>query len=248
MKSRTVTRMMSLMIAMGGLACGAAGQPSATEPGPGAKVVATTPEFHEGTQARHDRFNAISKEGRARLVFLGDSITEGWEGAGKEVWASKYGPREAANFGIGGDRTEHVLWRLDHGNFDGLKPKLIVIMIGTNNTGHRQDAPADTAAGIRAILDRLRAKCPESKILLLGIFPRGERVDDPLRKINDKTNAIIQSFADGERVVYKDIGDKFLDSKGVLSKEIMPDLLHLSPKGYGIWADAIESDVERMMK
>ncbi|MCC6675543.1 MAG: GDSL family lipase [Phycisphaerales bacterium] len=242
MTARTAVLTMCAMMAFAGPARPALAQPPAET-----KCTATTPEFHEGTQARFERFNEISKAGEAQLVFLGDSITEGWEGAGKEVWASRYTPRKAANFGIGGDRTEHVLWRLDHGNFDGLKPRLIVIMIGTNNAGHRQEAPADTAAGIRAILDRLRAKCPDSRILLLGIFPRGEKTDDPLRKINERTNAIIQSYADGERIVYKDIGDKFLDSKGVLSKEIMPDLLHLSPQGYGIWADAIEEDVKRLM-
>ncbi|MEK6701692.1 MAG: GDSL-type esterase/lipase family protein, partial [Planctomycetota bacterium] len=111
-----------------------------TTPTPPAKtaIKATTPEKHNGTEKRHENFNKISKEGKAQLVFLGDSITEGWEGGGKETWAKHYASRQAANFGVSGDRTEHVLWRLDNANFDGLKPKLIVIMIGTNNTGHRK--------------------------------------------------------------------------------------------------------------
>ena len=144
----------------------------------GPAYTATIPAFHEGTEARHERFNAISKEGSAKLVFLGDSITEGWEGAGAAAWEKYYGPatgRHAANFGIGGDRTEHVLWRLEHGNFDGLNPKLIVVMIGTNNAGHRKDPAPETAQGVSRIVFTLLAKCPESKILLLGIFPRGDK-------------------------------------------------------------------------
>lgn len=227
----------------------ASGQPGSEPPAPGpGEIRAVMPEFHQGTEARHERFNQISKKGEARLVFLGDSITEGWEGAGKEVWEQHYAPLKAANFGIGGDRTEHILWRLDHGNFDGLNPKLIVLMIGTNNAGHRQDPPEETAAGIRAILDKLRARCPDSKILLLGIFPRGEKPDDRLRTLNEQTNAIIKDYADGEHIIYKDIGPEFLEHDGSLSKEIMPDLLHLSRKGYEMWAGAIESDVAKLMR
>ncbi len=98
---------------------------------------AIQPVLHPGTEKRHESFNEISKKGEAQLVFLGDSITHGWEGKGKAVWENHWAPLKAANFGIGGDRTEHVLWRLEHGNFDGLKPKAIVLMIGTNNTGHQ---------------------------------------------------------------------------------------------------------------
>lgn len=211
------------------------------------KVIATTPDKHNGTEKRHENFNKISKEGKAQLVFLGDSITEGWEGGGKEMWAKHYASRQAANFGVSGDRTEHVLWRLDNGNFDGLKPKLIVIMIGTNNAGHRKDSAADTAAGIKAILERLKAKCPDSKVLLLAIFPRGEKADDQLRTLNTETNKLIEKYADGKQVVFKDIGSKFLDDKGTLKKEIMPDFLHLTADGYKIWADAIEADIAKMM-
>ncbi|MBP7951252.1 MAG: GDSL family lipase [Verrucomicrobiales bacterium] len=208
---------------------------------------AVTPELHPGTEGKIENFNKISKEGAAELVFLGDSITEGWAGAGREAWKKCYETRKAANFGISGDRTEHVLYRLEHGNFDGLKPKLIVMMIGTNNTGHRKDKPENTAAGVKAILDKLQAKCPEAKILLLAIFPRGANSGDELRKINDGTNALIKKFADDKHIFFQDIGGKFLEPDGVLSKSIMPDLLHLSPKGYQIWADAIEQNVSRLL-
>ena len=142
--------------------------------------IATQPALHAGTEKHIESFNEISRKGEAALVFLGDSITQGWEGAGKAVWTATWAPLKAANFGIGGDRTEHVLWRLDHGNGDGLKPKLVVLMIGTNNTGHRkaEEPAADTAAGVKAIIDRLHSKFPDTKVLLLGIFPRGEKPDD----------------------------------------------------------------------
>ena len=212
--------------------------------------LAVQPALHQGTQKRIDSFNEISKKGEAKLVFLGDSITQGWEGAGKEAWKKNWEPLKAANFGIGGDRTEHVLWRLDHGNFDGLKPSLVVLMIGTNNTGHRRaEEPADdTAAGVKAILERLAAKCPDTRVLLLGIFPRGEKPEDKLRVHNSAINERLAKLADGSKVHFMDIGKSFLEPDGTLSKEIMPDLLHLSPKGYQIWADAIRDKVATLMK
>jgi lysophospholipase L1-like esterase len=217
--------------------------------------LATTPlqRPEPGSQARHEKFNAISKEGKAELVFLGDSITQGWEGNGKAVWEKHWAPLNAANFGIGGDRTEHVLWRLENGNFDGLKPKAIVLMIGTNNTGHQKpdgyQSPAkNTAEGVKVILEKLKAKAPQAKILVLGIFPRGATPDDKWRKQNEETNAIVKTFADDKTVFYMDIGPKFLAADGTLTKEIMPDLLHLSPKGYEIWAEAIEPKVKELLK
>ncbi len=217
--------------------------------------VATTPleRPEERNQERHARFNEISKQGEARLVFLGDSITQGWEKNGQAAWEQHFAPLKAANFGIGGDRTEHVLWRLQNGNFDGLQPKLVVLMIGTNNTGHQgrdgyECSAQQTADGVRAILDTLAAKCPDTKVLLLGIFPRGENAEDTFRQQNEATNALIQKFADGQRVHWRDLGSKFLSPDGTLSRDIMPDLLHLSEQGYQIWAEAIKPDVEALMK
>ncbi len=222
--------------------------------------VAINPVPREGGWVkRHESFNAISKQGEARLVFLGDSITQGWEGAGKEVWAKQYAGRKAANFGIGGDRTEHVLWRLGNGNFDGLQPKLIVLMIGTNNTGHvgrpqkelngaiYQCSAEQTAEGVQRIVETLRQKTPAAKILLLGIFPRGATPADAMRQQNEATNARIAKLADGQSVHYLDVGKSFLAADGTLSKDIMPDLLHLSPKGYQLWADAIEPKIKELL-
>lgn len=196
---------------------------------------------------RHLAFNEISKKGEAKLVFLGDSITRRWETDGKEQWAKTWAPYQAANFGIGGDRTEHILWRLQNGNYDGLKPKLTVLMIGTNNTGHRMDPAADTAAGIKAILEALRAKQPEMKILLLGVFPRGAKPTDKGRVRTNEINALLPALADDKTVFYQDIGSVFLQPDGTLTKEIMPDFLHLSPKGYELWTAAIAPKVQELM-
>jgi lysophospholipase L1-like esterase len=225
------------------------------------KNLAIDPKPREsGWVKRHESFNEISKKGEAQLVFLGDSITQGWEGNGKEVWAKTWAPMNAANFGIGGDRTEHVIWRLQNGNFDGLKPKLVVLMIGTNNTGHQGRPAAEhggavytssaeqTAEGVKMILDILGKKLPETKVLLLGIFPRGATKEDKMRQQNVATNNLISGFADGKRVFFMDIGNTFLQPDGTLPKEIMPDLLHLNTKGYQMWADAIEGKVKELMK
>lgn len=226
-----------------------------------AKNLAIDPKPRDaGWMKRHESFNAISKKGEAQLVFLGDSITQGWEKNGKDVWAKTWEPLKAANFGIGGDRTEHVIWRLQNGNFDGIKPKLVVLMIGTNNTGHQGRPAAEhggvvyassaeqTAEGVKMILDILGKKLPEAKVLVLGIFPRGATKEDAMRKQNVATNNLISGLADNKRVFYMDIGNTFLQPDGTLPKEIMPDLLHLSAQGYQMWTDAIESKVKELMK
>lgn len=207
---------------------------------------AVVPVPREGNwMRRHESFNERVKQGRVDLIFIGDSITQGWEGAGKNVWAEFYGHRNAVNLGIGGDRTQHVLWRLDHGNIDGISPKLAVLMIGTNNSG--SNTPEQIAEGVKAIVEKLRAKLPATKILVLAIFPRGETKDDPRRKVNEAANALIQKLADDQWVFYLDIGPKFLAPDGTLSREVMPDLLHLNEKSYRIWAEAIEPMVKRLM-
>ena len=210
--------------------------------------LATKPEPRaKGWMTRHERMNKRTQAGKVDLAFVGDSITQAWEGPGKTVWAKYYGERNAANYGISGDRTEHVLWRIDHGNFDGIEPKLIVIMIGTNNTGHRSEPAQHTADGIRAILQRLREKTPKSKILLLGVFPRGEQPDTAKRKQNEAVNEIIKGYADDKTIFFLDIGDEFKGDDGTLPKDIMPDSLHLNPAGYEIWAKAIEPQVKELM-
>jgi N-acetylglucosamine-6-sulfatase len=199
----------------------------------------------EKDRARHDGFVAIAKAGQVDLLFVGDSITDGWrDGQALEIWNRYFAPFKAANFGIGGDRTEHLLWRLRNGELDGISPKLAVVLIGTNNAS-AEDSSADVAEGIRAILAEFKARTPNTKIILLGIFPRGVQ---RMRASNDQVNQIISGFADGKRIVYGDIGAKLVKSDGSMDLEIMPDQLHLSPKGYQIWADAIIDKVKEMMK
>ncbi len=193
---------------------------------------------------RYLQMNARIKQGNADLLFIGDSITHNWENEGKEVWQKFYGNRNAVNLGIGGDTTQLVLWRLDHGNIDGISPKLAVVMIGTNNTA--VNTAEETADGVKAIVEKLRAKLPETKVLLLAIFPRGA-TDNPRRQTNAQVNEIISKLADGKSVFYLDIGQRFLGDGGKLSRDIAHDLLHLSAKGYEIWAESIEPMVAKLL-
>ncbi len=147
------------------------------------KNTAVEPVFHAGTTAKHERINERAKQGDVDLLFIGDSITDNWAGPGKQVWEKYYGNRKAMNAGIGGDRTQHVLWRLDHGNVDGISPKLAIIMIGTNNSNGNDNTAEEIADGIKAIVKELRDKLPETKILLLSIFPRGATSDEQLEKV-----------------------------------------------------------------
>jgi lysophospholipase L1-like esterase len=201
----------------------------------------------KGWLKRHEAFLERAKKGDVGVLFLGDSITQGWGGGGKEVWKERWDPLKAANFGISGDRTEHVLWRITEGKeLEGIQPRAVVLMIGTNNMkGNKAD---EIAAGITAIVKELRQRLPETKVLLLGIFPRSAQPTDQVRdKIKD-VNKQIAKLDDGRHVRYLDIGEKFLEPDGTLSKDVMPDYLHLSAKGYKIWADAIQAPLEEMLK
>ncbi len=194
---------------------------------------------------RHNSFNARVAKGNVDLVFIGDSITQGWGGKGKGVWAKFYGKRNTVNLGIGGDRTQHVIWRLDNGNLKNITPKAAVIMIGTNNAGG--NTSKEIAEGVAVIVKQIQTKSPETKILLLAVFPRGSNPADKRRKVNEGANTIFSKLDDGKHVHYLDIGPKFLEKDGTLTREIMPDLLHLSEKGYTIWAESIEGKLKELM-
>ena len=174
------------------------------------------------------------------VVFIGDSITHNWEKDGQAVWARRYAQYHALDLGFGGDHTENVLWRLQHGEIDGIRPKVAVVMIGTNNTGDRQEDPRTTANGVRRVLDEIRRRQPDTRVLLLAVFPRDEQPGSPLRRLNDRVNAIISGYADGEHVFFLDIDRSLLDADGTLSRDVMPDLLHPNEKGYEIWAAQME--------
>jgi lysophospholipase L1-like esterase len=202
---------------------------------------------------RHEGFVQETQKGGVDILFMGDSITDFWRSRGSNVWNQCYAPRHAANFGISGDRTQHVLWRMDHGELDGIHPKVVVLMIGTNNTGKENDRKTqrntvpETAEGVRAVVNDIRVRLPDSKILLLAIFPRGT-LDDPQRVQVALINTLIAKLNDGRMVKFLDIGPKFLEFDGTLPRSIMPDLLHPNAKGYQIWADAMEPTLDEMLK
>lgn len=227
----------SLLLVLASLLVVPAGVPtawshSATDP---------APRGDQGWQDRQRRLNQQAAEAgeKAQIIFIGDSITQGWEGAGKEVWAQYYAHRNAVNLGIGGDRTQHILWRLDNGNLAGLKPKAAVVMIGTNNSNGEDNTVEQIAEGVTAIVRKLRESLPDTKVLLLAIFPRGEN-PQPQRGKLLQVNQILQKLGDNERVFFVDFGHKFVTPEGLIPADLMPDYLHLSPKGYGLWAESIE--------
>jgi lysophospholipase L1-like esterase len=196
------------------------------------------PEARDGPWLElHKSLLKRAAEGNIDLLFLGDSITQGWGGAQK-TWGRFYVPRKAANFGIGGDRTQHVLWRIQNGELKGVEPKVAVLMIGTNNAGG--NTPDEIAQGITTIIGELRQRLPKTKILLLAVFPRGQQPFTPIRERLRSVNEKIAKLDDGSNVRYLDIGKAFLNEDGTISQEIMPDYLHLSQKGYRLWAEAME--------
>lgn len=184
---------------------------------------------------------------RIGLVFIGDSITQGWENSGQAVWARHFAKHNALNLGYGGDRTENALWRLQHGEVDGLAPKAVVMMIGTNNTGDRREDPRTTAAGVRRLLGEVQHRLPGTPVLLLAVFPRDPKPGTPLRRINEQLNQHLAGFADGKRVHFLDINHALMNADGSLSPDVMPDWLHLSEKGYAAWAAAMAPALEHLM-
>jgi lysophospholipase L1-like esterase len=213
-----------------------------------------------GWKKRHEKFVEIAKKGGIELLFLGDSITDAWGGeghgakaAGTQVFTEEFLPLKAANFGIGGDRTQHVLWRLQNGELDGIEPKVVMLMIGTNNSNRNDNTAEEIAAGITAIVKEIQKRSAKTRILLLGIFPRANKKTeeenqaqmDKIRKVNE----IIARLDDGGKTVkYLDIGDKFRDKDGKLPRKLMPDQLHFSAAGYRVWADAVKESIQSLLK
>lgn len=211
-------------------------------------AIEPAPRNESGWTDRQKLLNARAAEAgeKAKVLFIGDSITQGWEGEGKDVWAKYYAHRNAVNLGIGGDRTQHVLWRLDNGNIDGLKPKVAVLMIGTNNSNGEDNTPEQIADGVTAIVKKLREKLPETKILLLAIFPRSENMSAQRGKLA-MINQVIRRQADDRNVFWVDFGHRFLNDDGTMPRSLMPDFLHLSKTGYEIWAEAIEDQLSNLV-
>ncbi|MCP4758046.1 MAG: GDSL family lipase [Planctomycetes bacterium] len=210
---------------------------------------AVEPTPRDGWHAeRHEAINAkvASAKGQVDVVFVGDSITQGWERAGADVWNQHFADRKAINLGISGDRTEHVLWRLDNGNMEAITPKVAVVMIGTNNIGHGGQSTADVLAGVQRVVNRIGEISPTTQVLLLDIFPRGFQFNEARGRIT-QINQALARLHDDDKVVFLPIGQVFVEDDGSISPEIMPDALHLSAEGYQRWADAIEPTLRRML-
>jgi beta-glucosidase len=180
------------------------------------------------------------------LVFIGDSITQGWETGGSNVWAKHYGNRKALNFGVGGDRTQHVLWRFDHGQLDGLKPKVAVVMIGTNNSNRDDNTENEILDGVKAIINRIRQQLPETRIILVAIFPRGQTFSVQRGKIL-QVNQALAKLDDGKMIRYVDFGSQLIEPDGSISRDVMRDYLHLTERGYEMWGAALEPTLKEWL-
>lgn len=233
----------------------------AASPAPTALVDASAPIPKAGN-ARffelHEKFLARGKSGPIGVLFLGDSITEGW-GKAPHIWEHYFGKYQPANFGIGGDQTQHVIWRIENGELDGISPKAVVLMIGTNNSStHTGEQIADA---VKKIIDLTRAKIPGVKVLLLAILPRDARrnndgliteaaVADAAKRVaaNDRANALLAKLDDGVNVRFLNTNAIFLGRDGRIPWNIMPDQLHPSAAGYELWAEAIDKPLAELLK
>jgi len=229
---------------------------TAATPEPPRPNTAIIPSLFNGFRRAHSNNLEVAKKGDIDVLFMGDSITDWWRNpgrgepingaiplGGKAVFEKYFGTMKVANFGIAGDTTQGVLWRLQNGEAEGYKPKAIMLMIGTNNTG--RNTPPEIAMGVADIVFEMRKDFPEAKILLLGIFPRsfgGPKIQPQI----DEINRIISTLHDNQHVFYMDISSKFLAADGSISKEIMSDGLHPTSKGYEIWANAVHDTLVKL--
>ena len=228
-----------------------AGAPPAAAPGRGrgpAPPLGPATEPRARDDARHQSFLQVGKAGNIDLLFVGDSITDWWrqENRGLPIWNEYFGSMKAANFGIAGDTTQGVLWRMQNGELEGFQAKAIVFMLGTNTINRNPND--EIAEGDRAIINEFLKRQPKAKVLVLGIFPRGGPADNPFRASIKAINEKLATFADNKRVFYMDIGPGFLTADGTLPVEIMADGLHPTTVGYRIWADAISAKVKELLQ
>jgi beta-glucosidase len=210
---------------------------------------AVVPEPRTGSATNRQSLvlqRAKDAPGNYDIEFIGDSITQGWEGPGRKVWQDFYGQRKVINFGVGGDRTQHVLWRFENGQLDGIQARAAVVMIGTNNSNNQDNTEAEILEGVTAIVQQIRTRQPDAKILLLGIFPRGKTFSPQRGKIL-QVNQALARLDDGSHIFYFDLGSQFIENDGSISKSIMPDYLHPNEAGYRIWANATEPKLKQLL-
>lgn len=201
-------------------------------------------------EQRHVGFVEEARRGGIDCLLMGDSITDWWRRAGLPVYEASFSDLRCANFGIAGDRTQGVLWRMQNGELEGYSPKAMMLMIGTNNLSGRTstpNTPEEIAMGIATIVTTFRVRFPEAKVLLLGVFPRGGEPTDPYRESIRRINELIATLDDGEHVRFMDIGDRFLAPDGSIPVEIMADGLHPTERGYEIWAEAVMPTFREML-
>ncbi len=198
-------------------------------------------------QGRHAGVLEQIGSGKPDIILVGDSITHGWDD-NMGIWNGHFGDYSMVNMGFSGDRTQHVLWRLDNGEIDGISPKLGIIMIGTNNSNGKDNTAQEIGDGIATICAKLRAKLPETDLLLLSIFPRGPRPSGQREKNDEASTFAKQAAKSDKNVHFLNINEAFLTDDGMLSEEIMPDFLHPNESGYAIWAREIERKVRDLMR
>jgi len=209
------------------------------------------PRTDQNSRIAHEQLLAKTKQGRIDIYFAGDSITRRWGCSDRQYqglfvnWRTNFFGWNAANFGWGGDRLQNILWRLENGELDGVNPKMIVLLAGTNNLGGNstdEDARInEVVAGIRAILDSMQRQAPQATIILMGILPRNNPpARAALMPAINRINGRLADFADGKRVHYLSINGRLADAEGKLIEDMTVDGLHLSVKGYQVWADALK--------
>jgi len=193
----------------------------------------------------HERYVARAREGHINVLFVGDSIVERFATIGKDVWDDRYAPLGAVNFGISGDRTQFLLWRLEHGELDGISPQLVVLEIGTNNlaVAHTDDIVRAIGTLVNYITDKL----PQAKLLVVGLLPRGAAANTPLRQKIVDVNRRLMALDAQKNVSFIDVGPQLLDTDGSLSADVMPDGLHPSALGYQLWADAMQDTFDMLL-
>lgn len=213
----------------------------ATNPG-------TTPvprnDWLREVQANHSRARITAES--INIIFDGDSITNNWVIGGAKIWEQHIQPMGVFNFAMNGDQTQHLLWRLQQGQLEGLNPKLVVLLVGTNNLGHGQ-SPEQTVEGIKAVVTRYREQCPAATLLLQAIFPCKPEASDPRRDEIRRTNEQLKSLTSDKKLVFVDFGTHFLEADGRLNSKIMYDHLHLTPYGYQLWADALLPTIQSIL-
>jgi lysophospholipase L1-like esterase len=236
------------LLVFGGAGCGGEREASRSATGAGDSVnsaVQPKPRRDLEFVNRQAQIEALTDRASIELVFLGDSITQRWQSDGRYTWDNHYAPLHAVNLGINGDRTEHLLWRIEDGNLEGMRPRVVVLLIGTNNTYMNGDE--QIVEGVMAIVSQVEGRLPDTQLLLLGILPKSPRNDDGIRARITHINELLAEGAASHGVRFLDVGDELTGPDGEISRQIMPDGLHLSPKGYSFFAKAMAPTLDEML-